>query len=415
MKKNYMSLIAVLVLINACTNYSKYENVEFEEKSPRDWENPAMFNQNREQPHATMISYPDEESALSGDQDENPRYIELDGKWKFNWVKKPGERPYWFFKDNYDTRDWDEITVPSNWERKGYGIPFYVNIGYGFEIDPPHIDHDWNPVGSYKKTFKIPKEWKGQDIYIQFGAVSSAFYVWINEQLVGYSQGSKTPAEFNITEYVKNGNNSVAVEVYRWCDGSYLEDQDFWRLSGIQRPVFLYARPTIKILDYFARAGLDENYEDGILDLDINVSSNGENDISGCKLEYKLIWGDNVIVNEDTELLADDGSEEINFTTSISDVNKWSAETPHLYTLVLNLRDSNGETLESTSSRIGFRTVGIKDANLYINGKYIYLKGVNLHEHHDVKGHVTDKETMLNDIMMMKSHNINAVRTSHYP
>ncbi len=158
MKKKYMSLIAVLLFITACTNYSKYENVEFEEKSPRDWENPSMFQQNREQPHATMTSFPDEESALAGIRDDSPYYLSLDGDWKFNWVKTPAERPYWFFKDDYDTRDWAEITVPSNWEMEGYGIPFYVDNGYGFEINPPYISHDWNPVGSYKRTFKIPAD-----------------------------------------------------------------------------------------------------------------------------------------------------------------------------------------------------------------------------------------------------------------
>ena len=410
-----MSLIAVLLFITACTNYSKYENVEFEEKSPRDWENPSMFQQNREQPHATMTSFPDEESALAGIRDDSPYYLSLDGDWKFNWVKTPAERPYWFFKDDYDTRDWAEITVPSNWEMEGYGIPFYVNIGYGFEINPPYISHDWNPVGSYKRTFKIPADWNDKEIFLQFGAVSSAFYIWINEQLVGYNQGSKTPAEFNITDHVKKGKNSIAVEVYRWCDGSYLEDQDFWRLSGIQRTVFIHARPKIKIADYFAKARLDKNYEDGDLDLDVVITSTAENGKSGCKLEYKLLWDNDEIGTGKKELNTEAQTESVSFSAVIDDVNKWTAETPNLYTLVLNLRDDRGEMLESISTGIGFRKVEIKDSNLYINGKYIYLKGVNLHEHNDVKGHVTDKETMLKDIMMMKSHNINAVRTSHYP
>jgi len=191
--------------------------------------------------------------------------------------------------------------------------------------------------------------------------------------------------------------------VYRWCDGSYLEDQDFWRLSGIQRTVFIHARPKIKIADYFAKAGLDENYEDGVLDLDLVITSTAENGKSGCTIEYKLLWDNDEIVTGEKDLNTEAQTESVSFSAVIDDVNKWTAETPNLYTLVLNLRDNRGEMLESISTGIGFRTVEIKDSKLYINGKYIYLKGVNLHEHHDVKGHVTDKETMLEDIMMMKS------------
>lgn len=405
----------LLILFYACNNYSKYENVDFEEKEPRDWENPSMLSQNRELPHATMLSYPGEEAALKGENNDSPRYMSLDDKWKFNWVKTPAERPYWFFKDNFDTREWDEISVPSNWEIEGYGIPYYVNIGYGFEINPPHIDHEWNPVGSYKRSFMLPEEWKDMDVFLNFGAVSSAFYVWLNEELVGYSQGSKTPAEFNISAYLKEGKNTIAVEVYRWCDGSYIEDQDFWRLSGIQRSVFLHARPTTRIADYFVRAGLDENYAYGVMDLDVEISCDDTEEQGIYTLEYKLLGEDRLMASEQKELDCKDGPLAFNFRAVIEDVNKWSAENPWLYKLVLTLRNDRGEILESISSDIGFRTVEIKDSKLFINGEYVYLKGVNLHEHHDLKGHVIDIETMLQDIFMMKSHNINAVRTSHYP
>ncbi|MDZ7738021.1 MAG: glycoside hydrolase family 2 TIM barrel-domain containing protein [Bacteroidales bacterium] len=415
MKNLYILTVILAAMLCSCTGYTDYSDVPFEEKSPRDWEDPGMIQQNREEAHALMISYPDEAAALKGNKDKNPRYMSLDGKWLFHWVKKPADRPYWFFKDDYDTRDWDEISVPSNWEMKGYGIPFYVNNGYGFETDPPHIDHDWNPVGSYKKVFKMPSDWEDKEIFLRFGAVSSAFYLWVNGEMVGYSQGSKTPAEFNITPWVKKGKNSIAVEVYRWCDGSYLEDQDFWRLSGIQRSVFLQARPKVRVADYFVRAGLNEDYSDGVLDLDIDISAAAENDMSGAALEYKLIWDGEEILSDRKKISIADGDTTVHFNALIDDVNKWTAETPHLYTLLLRLEDSDGETLESISTDIGFRTVEIKDSRLLVNGEYIYLKGVNLHEHHDVKGHVVDRETMLSDIMMMKKHNINAVRTSHYP
>jgi len=414
MKSFIFSFFIPVLLLSACTSYSKYENVEFTEKEPRDWENPAMFNQNKEYPNATMISLPGEEIAGDDLNTNSPRYMELSGKWKFNWVKTPAERPYWFFKDDYDTRDWDEIDVPSNWEIEGYGIPFYVNIGYGFKIDPPYIDHDWNPVGSYKRTFKLPSEWKDMDIYLQFGAVSSAFYVWVNEQPVGYSQGSKTPAVFNISDYLKKGKNSIAVEVYRWCDGSYLEDQDFWRLSGIQRPVFLHARPRIKIEDYFVKAGLDEDYSDGLMKLAVKISTSQEED-TDVKLAFRLFDGQDIVLSDTRDTLVSGDNTEIVFNGKIPRVRKWSAENPELYRLVISLSDGDGNILESVGSDIGFRTVEIKDAQLLINGEYVYLKGVNLHEHHDIKGHVTDRETMMKDIIMMKSHNINAVRTSHYP
>ena len=414
MKTINIFFFLVLFAISACTGYNKYENSEFEEKSPRDWENPAMIEQNREYPSATMINYPDEEMALIAEKNKSPRYISLDGRWKFNWSESPAERPYWFFKDDYNTRDWHEITVPSNWEMEGYGIPFYVNIGYGFDIDPPNISHDWNPVGSYKRSFKIPQGWKDKEIFLHFGAVSSAFYVWINEQFVGYNQGSKTPAVFNITDYLSKGKNSIAVEVYRWCDGSYLEDQDFWRLSGIQRSVFLHARPKAMIEDYFVKAGLDEDYVNGKLDLSIKVKKRDQ-DTAGLMLEYKLYDVDNVILGETKDLNITGEAAVLSFEGTIPGVRKWSSETPELYKLLITLKSTDGEILESLSSDIGFRTVEIKESKLLINGEYVYLKGVNLHEHHDINGHVTDMETMLKDIMMMKSHNINAVRTSHYP
>ncbi|MCF8222399.1 MAG: DUF4981 domain-containing protein [Bacteroidales bacterium] len=416
--KNQLFLTLVLALvITSCTNYSKYENVDFKDSDPLDWENPGVFQKNREYPHASLISFPSESLALEGQQQDSPNYICLDGNWRFHWVKTPAERPYWFFKDDYDTRDWDNIKVPANWEMEGHGVPIYVNSGFGFEKNPPKIKHDWNPVGSYKKTFKLPDEWENKEVYLQFGAVSSAFYLWVNEEQVGYNQGSKTPAEFNITDYLEKGENSIAVEVYRWCDGSYIEDQDFWRLSGIQRSVFLHARPRVMIADFFARAGLDETYQDGTLELDVRLEYNNE-ESEDVSLEYKILDNSSVILSEAKDLEAKDlqpSSRLINFTADIEDVKKWSAETPELYTLVINLYDSEGNVLESVSDRIGFRSVELKDSRFLINGEYVYLKGVNLHEHHDVNGHVTDRETMMKDIMMMKSHNINAVRTSHYP
>lgn len=404
----------MLVTVMSCKRYRKYEGVAFTEKEPRDWENPGMFEQNREEPHATMISFEDELSALDGIKEKSPNYMSLDGIWKFHWVKSPDDRPYWFFKDDYDIRDWEDIEVPSNWQMKGYDVPIYVNIGFGFEKNPPFIHHNWNPVGSYKRYFKIPAGWNDKEVFLHFGAVSSAFYVWVNEQLVGYSQDSKTPAEFNITKYLKKGNNSLSVEVYRWCDGSYLEDQDFWRLSGIQRSVFLHARPKTYIRDFFAVADLVNNYNDGKMNLKITLANN-DTRAKNFSVEASLFESDQKIYSESKEIEFSGDVTEAYFEKEFQDIKRWSAETPDLYTLIITLKDNYGNILECVSSKIGFRKVEIFNSQLHINGVPVYLKGTNLHEHHDVTGHVVDEATIIRDIRTMKSHNINAVRTSHYP
>ena len=229
-----------------------------------DWENPKVFSINKEEPYSTFVPYPDLESALSLDRRQSPYYKSMNGKWKFYWVPKPADRPEDFYLDDYNVKNWSEIDVPSNWEFQGYGVPIYVNIPYEFPgvPDPPHIPHDNNPVGCYKYSFMVPPAWEGREIFIHFGAVKSAFYIWINGQKAGYSEDSKTPAEWNITRYLKSGENSVALEVYRWCDGSYLECQDMWRISGIERDVYLYAAPRVRIRDFYIGADLTDNYQD---------------------------------------------------------------------------------------------------------------------------------------------------------
>jgi beta-galactosidase len=414
MKKLAFCILLTAIFFSACKRYSKYEGIAFTEKEPRDWENPEMFNQNREAPHATMISFPDELSALEADKLNSPNYISLDGTWKFHYVDSPDKRPYWFFKDDYDIRDWDNIEVPSNWQMKGYDVPIYVNITYPFKKNPPYIPHDWNPVGSYKRTFKIPSDWKNKEIFLDFGAVSSAFYVWVNEQLVGYSEDSKVPAEFNITKYLRKGNNSLAVEVYRWSDGSYLEDQDFFRLSGIQRSVFLQARPKTYINDFFAVGDLQNNYIDGLLKLDVSLKGSGS-DADNFVVEASMFKDDQKMYFESKDIKLVDNKASVNFTKQFPDIMKWTSETPNLYSLVLCLKDSYGNNLESVSARIGFRKVEIINSQLLVNGVAIDIKGTNMHEHNDVTGHVIDEATILKDIRVMKSNNINAVRTSHYP
>jgi beta-galactosidase len=452
MKRIPFYILMIVVSLSSCKKLSKYEGVPFTEKEPRDWENPQVFNINREDPHASLISYPDEKAALEAIKTNSPNYNSLDGLWKFNWAQTPDQRPFWFFKDDYDTRDWKEIEVPSNWQMKGYDVPVYANIVYPFwtwedvfnphnltkgvtspkpEIKdakapgspgsfyiykkvPPSIPHDWNPVGSYKRNFTVPSNWKNKEIFLRFGAVSSAFYVWVNEKMVGYSQDSKTPAEFDITKYLRDGKNSVAVEVYRWCDGSYLEDQDFWRLSGIQRTVFLHARPKTYIRDLFAVGDLQNNYNDGMLKIDVSLKSvvQDENEFA---VETSLFEGTKKLLTESKNVRLSGSSVLVNFKKSIPGVNKWSAEKPNLYSLVVSLKDKSGNISESVSTKIGFRKVEIVKSQLLINGVAIRLKGVNMHEHNEITGHVIDEATVLKDIKTMKSNNINAMRTCHYP
>jgi beta-galactosidase len=414
MKRTAIVVLMAIIAAAGCKRYNKYEGVAFREKEPRDWENPEMIQQNRENPRATFVSFSDESSALESVRTASPNYLSLDGTWKFHLSKSPDNRPFWFFKDDYDTRDWDNIEVPSNWEMKGYDVPIYVNITYPYKMDPPRIPHEYNPVGSYKREFKIPGTWKNKEVFLQFGAVASAFYVWVNEQLAGFSKDSKTPAEFDITKYLHRGMNTLAVEVYRWNDGSYLEDQDFFRMSGIQRSVFLHARPGTYVKDFFAIGDLSENYNDGLLKLDLLLEQRQGKD-EDFSAEAKLFDNGQEIYSESKDVKLSGNRAELKFEKSLPEIKKWTVETPDLYTLVINLKKNDGELLESVSSKIGFRKVEIKNAQLLLNGVAIRIKGTNMHEHDEVNGHVISEGLILKDIKLMKSNNINAVRMSHYP
>ena len=409
-----IGIVTAMLFSGACQSYQDYSKTGWQEKDLPDWENLAVNAVNTEKPHATMVSFPDNAATLNAGWRESENVMSLDGKWKFSFANTPAERPYWFFRDDYDTRSWSDIEVPSTWEREGYGIPYYVNIGYSFKMNPPFIDHSDNPVGSYKRSFILPSGWKKKEIFLTFDGVSSAFYVWVNGEQVGYSEDSKTTAEFNITSFLKRGKNTVSVEVYRYCDGSYLEGQDFFRLSGIQRSVWLHARPAAYIRDFFSRATLVNNYTDGHLELDVELANTGKRP-EDLRLEAGLYDGATKILGETRDADAVDGSALLHLSTELQDVNPWSAESPSLYTLVLTLADSRGRVLECVSTRIGFRTSEVKETQFLINGKAVLLKGTNMHEHDPVTGHTIDETTMLTDIRLMKMHNINAVRTSHYP
>jgi len=258
--------ILIFLLLGGCVSGER-ECAETVTKVP-DWENPEMIGQNKEAAHCTLMPYPDIATALKGAREASPFYKLLNGNWKFNWVQKPADRPRNFYKLDYDVSSWKQIPVPSNWQLQGYGRPIYLNAKYPFspeEPNPPYIPHDNNPVGSYRTEFTIPGDWKGREVFLHFDGVKSAFYLWLNGEKVGYSQGSMTPAEFNITRYLRKGKNILAAEVYRWSDGSYLEDQDMWRLSGIYRDVYLFSTPTVHISDFFVRTDLDEQYKDATI------------------------------------------------------------------------------------------------------------------------------------------------------
>ncbi len=369
------------------------------------WNDLGILQINREDPRATMMVYPDAESALKYDQTTSPWFRSLNGDWKFNWVRSPGERPVNFYKSDYDVSGWGTIPVPANWEMQGHGLKIYTNIKYPFKMDPPHAPTDWNPVGSYRRTFDLPADWDARETFVVFDGVQSAFYLWINGEKVGYSQGSRTPAEFNITKYLKPGKNIIATEVYRWCDGSYLEDQDFWRLSGIYRDVCLWSTAKSHIRDFTVVTDLDEHYKDATLNIDFDVV--GEADTS---IEVELLDPNGKRVFADS--LANHDSR---FTHHVKNPRKWCAESPSLYTLLISLKDGSGRVIEVIPQRVGFRAVEIKNNRFCVNGVPVLIKGVNRHEHHADTGHVIDRESMIRDIQLLKENNFNAVRTCHYP
>jgi len=390
-----------------------------------DWENPYVTGIHKEPAHATMFSYDTEEGAKTYNRKNTPRVLSLNGTWDFYYSPTPEKAPDVFFKSKVE--GWDKIEVPSNWELKGYGTAIYTNITYPFKVNPPYIDHADNPVGYYQRDFNIPDNWKGMNITLHFGAVSSACYVWVNGKFVGYSEDSMLPAEFNITDKVNYGKNTVSVKVYRWSDGSYLEDQDHWRLSGIQREVLLLAEPKVRLSDFFVQTRLDSDYKNASLKIRPKIQNSDNQDISGYSLEAMLYDTEGkAILNrpmkkEVTEIINEvyPRIDNVKFALMESQVNnphKWTDETPYLYTLVFALKDASGKLLEAKSTRIGFRSIETSpEGKILINGKPILIYGVNRHDHNRYNGKVVSRKDMLEDILLMKRFNFNAVRTSHYP
>ena len=370
----------------------------------KEWQDPNTNEINRLPMHANFFPFQSENEALSNVKEKSANYISLDGQWKFNWVRDADMRPTDFFKTNFDDKAWNYISVPGIWEVNGYGDPVYLNSGYAwntyFRSNPPFVPVQNNHVGSYRKIINIPKSWSGKQIIAHFGSVTSNMYLWVNGKFVGYSEDSKLEAEFDLTKYLKPGDNLIAFQAFRWCDGTYLEDQDFWRLSGVGRSCYLYSRNASHISDIRITPDLDAAYKDGTLAVAIEQAGSG-------KVAVKLLDADGKVVCSDNNVK---GKHVLN----VANPHKWSAESPYLYKLVATL--SNGtKTLEVVSQNVGFRKVEIKNSQLLVNGKPILIKGANRHEMDPDFGYYVKPERMLQDIKIMKESNLNAVRTCHYP
>lgn len=404
---------------------------------PHDWENHHVLHINREPARAAFFPF----SKKQGD-----RQMSLNGRWKFSWTATPEERIPDFYRTSFDDSQWSEFPVPANWEVNGYGTPIYVSAGYPFKINPPYVTgepkptyttfKERNPVGQYRRTFSLPGGWSAEgQTFLRFEGVMSAFYVWINGEKVGYSQGSMECSEFNITPYLIEGDNLIALEVYRYSDGSYLEDQDFWRFGGIHRDISLLHTPDIRIRDFVVRTLPDSSYTDFTLQIDPQLSVFDKERGKGYKVRARLYANDHTktpLIDEvtDAETILDLNHKAANMnewypqrgprkmgriSAKVTSPKRWTAETPELYTLLLTLEDSTGVAREQVKQRIGFRAVEVKDGLLLINGAPIRFRGVNRHEHDPVTARVVSEERMLQDILLMKQANINAVRTSHYP
>lgn len=384
-----------------------------------DWENPAVFERNQLPPHTTLMPYNNQKEALRNERRQSPNYFSLNGTWKFKWAKNPEEAPDKFYETGYDRQSWDNIKVPSNWQMEGFGYPFFRNIGYNFKPDPPRVPKDFNPVGSYYRTFKIPAGWGGKKVFLHFEGVQSASYVWINGIEIGYNQGAKEPAEYDITDYLKKGMNSIAVKVLRFCDGSYLEDQDTWRLSGIFRDVYLMAAPQVHIQDFYITTDLDENYVDAVLNIDLNIHNYRKEAVANHTVKIELYDGNDRLVAgplaENTEVVEADSHKMLKTSVGIDKPDLWSAEYPNLYTVLLKHFDEKGHLIEILSHKTGFREVEIRNRAIYVNGVPVKFNGVNSHMLHPETGQCVDRETLRKDLILMKRFNINCVRTSHYP
>jgi beta-galactosidase len=386
---------------------------------PRELEDVTLYGVNRLPPHAFYVPHATLAGAVSYQRERSPWYESLNGVWRFKYVADPAWRPVGFWRDGYDLAGWDSIPVPGNWEALGFGIPIYTNYDYLFTPNPPYIPHHDNPVGSYRRSFTVPDGWRGRRVILHFGSLKSGGWVWVNGREAGFAKGSKTPAEFDVTDLLRPGENTVAVQLYRFSDGSYLEDQDYWKISGIERDVFLYAVPATHIGDYWIHADLDSTLQRGTLRIEATLSHAGPGRSAAARLAATLLGPDGrralrapLAARLRAGLPADTT---LTLSASVPSPARWTAETPQLYTVVLALLDARGDTTEVIAQHVGFRRIEIKHGLLLVNGVPVTFRGVDRHEHDPVTGRYVTEASMRHDVELMKQAHINAVRTSHYP
>ncbi|GEL10725.1 beta-galactosidase [Flavobacterium glycines] len=400
-RKLIFALLLAVQLINA-------------QQQQNEWENPNIVERNKEAGRTSFVLFQNETTAATNQAEQSSYYKSLDGEWKFNIVKKPIDRPQDFYKVDLDDKSWASIPVPSNWELQGFDIPIYTNITYPFPRNPPFVDNNYNPVGSYRTKFTVPENWNSKEVILHFGSISGYARVYLNGKEVGMTKAAKTAAEFDVTPFLQKGENVLAVQVFRWHDGSYLEDQDFWRLSGIERSVYLQAVPKLTVWDYFVHSDLDENYANGLFKTTVQLRAFQQNKIKNANLTLTLLDAQGKKVYAETKKVSN-LTKEVTFNSTVTNVNKWSSEMPYLYRYIIKLESVNPDENSVIYGKTGFRKVEIKNAQLLVNGKAILIRGVNTQDHHETKGHTPDYPTMRKDIALMKQNNINAIRMSHYP
>jgi len=382
-------------------------------------ENPSLVEENQLPPHVPYVPFESVDKAMEGDWNNSPFYHTLNGTWNFYWTKTPLDAPDYFYLEEFDAGDWDLIEVPGTWQMQGYGYYIYRNIPMEFApYDPPKVPIEFNPSGFYIREFDIPDGWTGRKIILHFDGVKAAYWVWVNGEYVGFDKGSMTPGEFNITDLVVPGTNKMAVQVVRWSDGSYLEDQDMWRFAGIYRQVYLYALPDLHIQDLFVTTDLDDQYKDATLKIECDILNESQSDFSKISVNAHLFHPDDDpvdVFSGSLKSIMTGEQKKLVIKAEVEDPMKWSAEKPHLYTLILELKDQTGNVLEVLEEKIGFRELEIKNAQMLVNGIPVMIKGVNRHEHDPFLGRTMTKETIEKDFKLMKEMNINSIRTCHYP
>ncbi len=418
-RKSLLSGLFVLLSLLSSTHTLAQQN-RYEQLT-----NPNLTNINKEKPRSTFTSYTNEKDATINNRKDGTFRLSLDGSWKFKYVENFSDRPMDFMDPNVSVKNWANIKVPGNWELQGFGYPVYVNTGWAFispgykphwdKPNPPFVPKEWNPTGTYRREFNLPKTWDGKEIYLSADGTRGASFFYLNGEFLGMNKDSKTPARFNITKLVKTGKNTIAIQVYRFSDGNYMECQDFWRISGIEREIYLYAQPKLRIADFKVQSPLDASYKNGLLDVTL-ILSNSTSKKKECTANYQLLdsKGENIAsANVNVRIRR---KRHITFPQKmVQSPLQWTAETPNLYTLVISLKDNNGKVIEATSVKVGFRTVEMKNKQLLVNGKAILVKGVNIHEHNEYTGHYVTEELMLKDFELWKKNNVNTLRTCHYP